>query len=100
VAVSNAPTVTVGNAPTVDARQAGKWAVALEGQPIVQVATPPVIVGLETYEFRWSEDRAEVFRVMSIGSGGWVLGEQVGAGSSTQCWLNTQRAISIKRVRP
>lgn len=91
--------VSISNIPTVSAAQAGPWTVKVDGPQDVHVLAPAFLKIGETFAFRWTMDREETYRVVSL-SGGWALGQAVGGPHpGAQRWLNPALAISIQWIK-
>ena len=111
-------TVNVGNAPVVEAKQSGAWgieskqsgtwSVRVQQGSAVSIGTPSFLEINGTYEFRWSNDRTETYRIVQLtparreaadsspsAPGGWVLAEPVGGELKGRRYLNVAQAISI-----
>jgi hypothetical protein len=92
--------VAISNIPTVSAAQSGPWTVKVDGPQDVHVLAPAFLKVGETFSFRWTMDREERYKVVSL-SDGWVLGEAVGGPRpGVQRWLNPSLAISIQELGP
>jgi hypothetical protein len=91
--------VTIANIPMVSATQAGPWAMKLDGPQDVHVLAPSFLKVGQTYRFRWTMDRDERYKVLSV-SDGWVLGQLAGSDPAIQRWLNPSLAISIQYLKP
>jgi hypothetical protein len=92
--------VSINNIPTVSAAQAGPWTVKVDGPQDVHVLAPAFLQAGHIYSFRWTMDREERYKLVSM-SGGWVLGEAVGGPDpGARRWLNPSLAISIEVVEP
>ena len=87
--------VSITNAPTVQARQSGTWELRLADPVTLVVPTPEFLVVGQFYTFNWSgSDTAQTYRVLSLAGNGWVTAEPAAGGGGV--WLNTSLATSIE----
>ena len=87
--------VSITNAPTVQAQQSGTWEVRLADPVALVIPTPGFLVVGQSYTFTWpGSDTAQAYRVLSLVGNGWVTAEPVRGGGGK--WLNTSLATSIE----
>ena len=87
--------VSITNAPTVQAQQSGMWEVRLADPVALVIPTPEFLVVGQSYSFTWPDsDTAQTYRVLSRAGNGWVGAEPAAGGVGK--WLNTSLAISIE----
>jgi hypothetical protein len=94
-------TVAVGNVPEVRATQNGEWRLAVSNTPTVRVgnnvtvASPAFLREGGRYRITWIAGEAEVVTVADPGTNGWI---RVESGSGRR-WVNTSVVRGIEEVR-
>ena len=87
--------VSITNAPTVQAQQSGTWDVRMADPVALVIPTPEFLVVGQSYAFTWpGSDTAQTYRVLSRTGNGWVGAEPDAGGGGV--WLNTSLATSIE----
>ena len=101
-------TVDIGNEPVVSAQQVGPWVVDTRqvGPWTVTVANPvssvPTFLAPNVaYRFQWPSGDVERYRIISLGTNGWVRAaafSDTGAPTQIQRWLNATAAVTIEQL--
>ncbi len=95
-------TISVINTPSVRALQSGVWEVNLAQAAAVVIPSPTFIVPGQSYRFTWAQGGPDTYRVVSSGTGGWVLAEPAtaGGGAGRRGGSTRRSPGASKRWRP
>jgi hypothetical protein len=91
--------VEVTNTPSVLARQAGEWQVAIASLPPIALPPPGFLQVGGRYAFVWPNGRRDVIVVREVRPDGWLRAELTGTGAERGLrWVNPSQAALVEAL--